>query len=312
MIARIVLPTFAILFLALITSAQRIDKPPLVQNFGYLTQGLLNNLHAPSSSVDAWGPGWIPQHCRDWVKYGGYDEKDITTYNIHYSDCEQPWVVCQHKDTKLSLNTMVDLFGKLPVLVRSHVKHVVNLPTKTNGYAFSQDGSIALFGIDDDGIAVFIHEAGHCIDLNGGYAGRILSSSQDWDDAINADSNVPDPYSGTNMVEDVAQNTVLAVYDVVVPGGYGVLEPNWRNVYHQYGTLKQWADDSGKLLQPEGQCRWRSANSETVAANGSGAGKRRMRMAREQLMGKPDVSLKEGIEELPTKHFSTKGSCGAI
>ncbi|KAL8661210.1 MAG: hypothetical protein Q9202_005812 [Teloschistes flavicans] len=290
-------------------SADAINKPPLAQNFGYLTQGLLDNLHAPANALDQWPPGSLPQACADETSTSGLNPADLTTYSIHYTDCEQPWVVCTHKDAPMTITTLVDLFGKIPIRARSHVRHLVNLPTSTNANAYTHDGIITLLGIANDGIDVFLHETGHCLDA-GGYAGRSLSASPEWQNAIAQDPNVPDPYSGVSPAEDVAQCTVIATYNIVVPGGFGMLEPNWRNVYHQYALLQSWAEDSGNLLTPGGTCMWRTPDSPTVALGGATTTATKERRAKvaavARQVGKQGDGIPEGIEVLPVKTFHTE------
>lgn len=146
---------------------------------------------------------------------------------------------------------------------------------------------------------IWVHESGHSTDLLGAYSpDKPLSSSQNWLDNYNQDSAVPDPYSQTNQVENVAQNTVVSMFDRNVPGGFGTVEPNWNEIFHQYATLEWEADNGGYLLRPGGTCTQRLANSAPVSV-----GTKR----RSEAVGLvPDVSLSPNVTVIPPVAFDTR------
>lgn len=118
-------------------------------------------------------------------------------------------------------------------------------------------------------LTVFIHETGHSLDLLGAYPQKPLSSSKLWLKQYAKDSHVPDPYSQTDQVEDLAQNTVVAAYDLNVPGGFGTVEPRWREVFHQFHTIETEQMEAGNLLDSGGVCRRRLKNSKAVRVEGN-------------------------------------------
>ena len=61
-----------------------------------------------------------------------------------------------------------------------------------------------------------------------------------------------------DQAENFAQETVIALYDKVVPGGIGSVEPNWKAIFHQYATVQDALKDN---LIPGGRCRNRFANA---------------------------------------------------
>ena len=286
----------------------RLDKPKLVDNLDYLKPGLLANFPASSSHYNVWGPGWIPQDCKDITSKANLNPADISTYNVQYDDCNTAWVVCFHKDYPTTIDSVVDLLGRVPVRARQFVRHVVALPD-TSGHAFNSDGNLAMFNIGADGLSVYIHETGHSLDLHGAYSRGELSTSQNWADNYNQDPNVPDGYSQSNTVEDVAQNTVVAAYNVQVPGGYGSIEPNANNIFHQYATVQTWQRESGNLLVPGGTCWRRLENSETVQIDDGSSSKLRRGVRVATRGWKPDTNLGEGIEVIDRVTFHTGESC---
>ncbi|KAL8718416.1 MAG: hypothetical protein Q9225_004444 [Loekoesia sp. 1 TL-2023] len=300
--------TLGLAFLSTLTSASewdRLDKPYIVPNLDYLQPGLLDNFPPTGSNNDVWGPGWIPKDCKDITSDANLNPADITTYNVHYDDCNTAWVVCLHKDSPTTLDNMIDLLGRVPVAARQFVRHVVALPD-TFGHALNSNGNLVMYDITGDLLTLYLHETAHSLDFHDAYNGGQLSNSQNWIDNYNQDPNVPDPYAQSNAVEDVAQNTVIAAYNVQVPGGYGGIEPQANNIFHQYATVQTWQRESGNLLVPGGTCGRRLDNSETVPVDDGGSKLRRGVRARGE---KPDTSLGEGIEVIERKEFHTGDSC---
>jgi hypothetical protein len=92
-----------------------------------------------------------------------------------FSQCSEAWVICWHKDSPSPLENLIDRFGKLPVLTRQWVRHIIALPDPAGGHAYNWNGNIAMFNVVDD-MDVFVHESGHSLDLLGAYADNPLSS----------------------------------------------------------------------------------------------------------------------------------------
>ncbi|KAI4107001.1 MAG: hypothetical protein L6R37_001894 [Teloschistes peruensis] len=289
----------------------KLDKPPLANNLDYLANGLLDHYPTVHSSHDPWGNnGWIPQECKTAAETAKLSASDMNTYEVHYDDCHQPWVMCFHKDLDGEKDRIIDLVSRLPVRSREYVKHVILLPD-TFVHAYNDQGNLVVFDMPSGvvGFEVFLHETGHSLDLQHAYVnGAQLSTSQNWLDNYNQDPKVPDGYAASNALEDVAQNTVVAAYNVQVPGGFGMLEPGWQDIFHQYATVQTWQREAGDLLVPGGECRSRLPNSETVRQDGGSGGSKKM-MARAKLAKKPDTSLADDIVALPVNKVSTKKAC---
>ncbi|KAI4125533.1 MAG: hypothetical protein LQ338_004181 [Usnochroma carphineum] len=293
--------TFSVL--ATLTHAQ-LSKPPLHPNLDYLQQGLLDNLQPAPSTWDQWGAGWIPADCQTMTQNAGLNPLDVETFNVHYDDCPTAWVLCRHTSSPDPLSNMVDLFGRLPVQTRQWVRHMIALPDPNGGYAYNWNGNIAMFNRIDGDLTVFLHESGHSLDLLGAYADKPLSSSQNWLDNYNQDSNVPDPYAQNNQIENVAQNTVVDSFNLNVPGGFASVESGWSNISHQYATVQTEQRNAGNLLVPGGTCTARLTNSAPVAQTSS----KRWLQGR-GLGPKPNVELAAGLQVIPSKEFSTEGQC---
>ncbi|KAL8997145.1 MAG: hypothetical protein Q9169_003528 [Polycauliona sp. 2 TL-2023] len=294
-----------------------IDKPPLHSNLDYLHEGLEKSFPISGHpKPHKWDNDWIPEYCLDKSKgerqedgtiSNGFNPADISTYDIKYDDCDTAWVVCVHKESALKIGELADLFGKIPVASRTLVRHVVSLPDDA-GHAYNQGGDVVLFDIGLDGFGVLLHETAHSLDARA-YR-EALSSSQHWSDELAQDSAIPDDYAGASLAENVAQATVIAAYNEVVPGGFPPIEPRWADIRHQYETvITLQREEAGSILEPGGKCRERLVNSKPVEKPNNGKKLLRGRWAPWRRSEMPDVSLAEGIKVIEPMNFDS-GHCG--
>lgn len=279
---------FSLASLASLASAQ-LDKPIIDPEFpggglDSLDEGLNDNLELPGNTTwDPWDAGWIPEDCKTITEGAELNPMDVISFNIHYDDCEDPWVMCRHKDSPIDEQTIVDTFGKLPVHFRSFVRHMVFVPGDPS--AGSTGDNVQMNG--ELGITVFVHETAHSMDGHGFPDIGGFSESQIWLDAYNNDSAVPDAYAQTSQQENFAQQTVVALYDKVVPDGIGTIQPNFEAIQNQYTAIQNYGED---LITPGGECTSRLENSAPVEVGAS---------ARMRPTGpKPDVSLSKNTKVL--------------
>ncbi|KAM7211034.1 hypothetical protein V8F06_013582 [Rhypophila decipiens] len=284
-------PTLAAAALLGLASAQNPSKPNINPAFnrGRIETDLRNNLRPHQSNWDYWGAGWIPQGCRDIAGWKNLNPNDFTVFNVHYDDCGEAWTFCRHKNAGASEIDMIDIFGRLPVRMRSYIRHFMATPGLNDGAAafIYQNGDVVFE--DRPQLATFVHEVSHSLDFNGlKQYGSPFSSTGIWKDNFWADKASVSDYSKTNWVEHFAEVGVIGVYDKVVPGGIGTIQPNWNDVFHQYATYQGYLGD--KIL-PGGTCRDRFANSAPVTKSG----KRKMIRAEAALLGeKPVVEFSKG------------------
>lgn len=292
-----------------------LDKPVIDPEFpdgglDSLAQGLTDNLASvEGGSWKAWDAGWIPKDCKSIAEDAEFAATDIIPFDISYPDCpDDPWVFCRHKDSPMSEDTIVDIWGKVPVRMRSFVRHMVFLPGDAS--AGSSGDNVQMNG--DLGITVFIHENAHSLDPHAfdPELGDPFSDGQTWLDAYDADSAVPDSYAQSSQQENFAQQAVVAIFDNVVPDGLGTVQPNWQAIFNQYDTLRT---NIGDTIVPGGECANRLENSESVSMDDS---------ARSSLniASKPDRSLSKNVTAIEpitmgkiqlTKFGKAKGSNSA-
>jgi hypothetical protein len=191
---------------------------------------------------------------------------DIIPFNIEYEDCPgQPWVFCRHKDAPISEITIIDQFGRLPVRMRQYMRHMLFIPGPNFGGSNGDNTLIRGQGL----ITLFIHEIAANLGSHA-FPPQYLPfpSSQVWNDALNQDTAVLDTEAQLNPTESYLQAMVVALFDKVVPGGIGSVEPNRQAVYYQYATIQGYI---GNVIIPGGTCSSsiRLTNSAAVPMSGS-------------------------------------------
>lgn len=163
--------------------------------------------------------------------------------------------------------------------MKSHLVATPGLNDGAAAWTFSNGDCIVESAPD---LATMVHEVSHSLDWHALPAfQQPFSSSNEWQSNYNQDSASPTGYSRTNWLENFAEVGTVGVYDKVVPGGIGGIEPNWNAIFHQYATYQGYLGD---LIIPGGTCANRFANAETVPMNA--------RSAKFVTSPKPDTSIK--------------------
>ena len=216
--------------------------------------------------------------------------------------------MCYHRNSASPINALIDTFGRLPVRTREYIRHVVSIPAD-RPWGYHMDGTLTLLGSAIDSLAIQFHEAAHSLDLENAYPLKPLSSSPEWLQAYDKDSAVPDPYAQASQTENVAQNTVVAAFDKLVPGGIKGVMQNSGLIRNQYELILSQQAAGGDLLIPGGRCTKRMPNSQPVWV---GMTSRVMRARAEvEKMGKrPDVSIHDpDLEILEVMPSDTREAC---
>ena len=111
---------------------------------------------------------------------------------------------------------------------------------------------------------VLLHETGHILDWTAYGNSSILSNTREYQKEYAKDTKVADDYAASNFRENLAQNTVLATYDLVVPGGFQSVTKDWQSVQHQLEIMKRKQKEAGDILVPQGKCGQRRKNKLPV------------------------------------------------
>ncbi|KAI9159155.1 Lipase-like protein [Paramyrothecium foliicola] len=239
---------------------------PAFDFYGRVENGLANNLHPTQSNWDQWGAGWTVADCKAFAQRHGYNPADFEIFNVRYTDCDVAWIMCRHRASTKSQIDMIDIFGRLPLGMREFVRHVAVVPNIGTGAAAYTTGDSILFNDNYLNNHVMVHEAGHSLDSHGrrDITTSGFSSHAIWRDNYNQDSAVVSAYARTSWAENFAETAIIAVYDKVVPGGIGGIQPNWNAIFHQYATLQGFMGNA-IIPRSKAKCTTRLQNSQTVA-----------------------------------------------
>ncbi|KAL4940480.1 hypothetical protein BDV06DRAFT_224053 [Aspergillus oleicola] len=224
--------------------------------FDHMDTHLYANLPPTPATWEAWEYGWLPARCHDVAEsFENQSPYDMEVYNVTYSDCDKPWIMCRHKDAPLTLDQMIDNFGRLPVRMRNLVRTQLAFPARDDGsllaYTFTDLGDIVYTGDMYAYIRFWIHEVGHIRDAQVDLSAGDYSASTAWLNEYNKDKYICDAYAQTNAAENFAQEVVVAEYDSIVPGGIASLVENYEDIYHQYTAIETLMGDE---LYPGGTC----------------------------------------------------------
>jgi len=160
-------------------------------------------------------------------------------------------------------------------------------------------------------IQVIIHEVAHSLDLHGAYKDKPLSGSDRMWKAYNADPNTPNEYSKTAMVENVAEQTMIAVFNEIVPGGFGTIEPEWKKISNQYHFVQEEGKLAGKgnsIFRPGSseKCTHKVPSTKPVNMNANSKFRlKRLVSAR----NKPDITLRRDIIPIEVRAEGEHTNC---
>ncbi|KAG0642922.1 hypothetical protein HOY80DRAFT_948753 [Tuber brumale] len=196
------------------TASAALGKTPWLSELGpSLNPGLGAKLPFKAATGNNVWTTSIPQVCQETtISSSECKPSEMEVFGVTYPDCAQPWVMCRCLKSPMSKQTIRDVFGQMPVHLRSTVRHVMSFPkpggSGCNAYAFRDD--IVFFGDCGSKAApsVFLHEAAHTRDKNSYSTKTILP-------AVNSDTCVPDNYANSNQAEDFAQLMVVHTHKLV-------------------------------------------------------------------------------------------------
>ncbi|KAJ7189434.1 hypothetical protein GGX14DRAFT_580730 [Mycena pura] len=165
----------------------------------------------------------LPSSCAQYVGAGLECAAGMTAAHVQFEDCGEPFTVCRCADAAMSLATVADRLGRVPVGLRRYAGVLFVMGTTEPGpSAYTlPSGDIHLFG--DCAVDTWVHETMHAFDFSVDGSGILIQSgSPGWAAALAADTCAPDDYSLTNQVEatwkDFAQVGVLYTYTLLHGG----------------------------------------------------------------------------------------------
>ncbi|KAG6887490.1 hypothetical protein C0995_014907 [Termitomyces sp. Mi166 len=170
----------------------------------------------PNSTIQALQT--VPASC---AAYPSECTSGYQAVNITYDDCGDAWTVCRCNTANMTMDTVVERLGRVPVGLRRYVATVLVSPdVETHAYTLTS-GDIHMFG--DPQVDTWVHEAAHAYDWA---SGTPFSGSAEWAEAIGNDTCVPDTYATTSAGEDFAQMTVMKIFSMIhnnsLPSGWSL------------------------------------------------------------------------------------------
>ncbi|KAL7620913.1 hypothetical protein AAE478_008223 [Parahypoxylon ruwenzoriense] len=238
---------------------------------GEVEKGLQEHLPLTQSTIHFWTDGRIPADCKNNAEIHGYNATEFDVLEVTYRDCTQPWIMCRLKTAKTDSTAMADTFGKMPLGMREFVKHVIIMDVdRIKPSAAYSTGDTIVAADEYFKLYILTHEISHSIDSHATVPGVTppeggggLSVSKAWMDLFNHDTAAVTRYARSSWPENLAESGVVALFDIVVPGGVGTINPNWTSVFRQYGTYKT---HYGHIVTPgaKSSCTHRIQDSEIV------------------------------------------------
>ncbi len=135
----------------------------------------------------------------------------------------------------MSPDTIARQFSKVPIGMRQWVRLLIDVPAGSTS-AYNAGGTIYINNANGRMISVLVHETAHSTNM-GGFPGDNFQSL--WD-GYQQDQGVPDNYAKSNMIENLAQVTVVSVFDENVPGGIQAVDPNWWKMQNQLRAMQKY------------------------------------------------------------------------
>ncbi|KAG6877957.1 hypothetical protein C0993_001575 [Termitomyces sp. T159_Od127] len=152
---------------------------------------LADTLVLPNSILDTLQT--VPASC---AAYASECTSGYQAVNVTYDDCSDAWTICRCSTANMTMDTVVERLGRVPVGLRRYVATVIVSPdVETHAYTLTS-GDIHMFG--DTQVDTWVHEAAHAYDWA---SGTPFSQSAEWAEAVGNDTCVPDTYSATDVAE---------------------------------------------------------------------------------------------------------------
>jgi hypothetical protein len=88
------------------------DKAPVTPPFDMqvaVSTHIGQHLQGRKFDISYWDEGWIPGDCAIRSAPEGYSAADFEAFNVTYTDCDEPWVMCRHKRSTTSAQTMAEV-----------------------------------------------------------------------------------------------------------------------------------------------------------------------------------------------------------
>ncbi|KAK5653476.1 hypothetical protein OQA88_8962 [Cercophora sp. LCS_1] len=213
-------------------------------------------LPAHTYNLSQWTNQKMPQMCYSTINLYGYTPSAFVVYNVTYSDCTSPWVICRSTTASKSINEIADEISKMPASMRQAASTYLVFPESLPRAieSWSEDGLIA--GKSSYYFPTsLVHEHGHAVD------GAILvpgpgsySDTSTWRNTVTLDNFAATAYGTSSHAENFADIGRVVLIQNIYPGGIAGLFPNHPNLTQIANQVALFQSVAGGYYQTGGSC----------------------------------------------------------
>ncbi|KAH8895248.1 hypothetical protein GQ53DRAFT_761835 [Thozetella sp. PMI_491] len=219
---------------------------------------LIYQKYLPSHTytLSQWAKGKMPEACYYWgVTRDQWVAADFTMWNVTYSDCSTPYVVCRHKNAPKTIDQIATTISKIPAGVRQAVSLFLVYSDKSEdnpnygGYMATYAPHGIIIGRSTGYfVTSLVHEFGHAVDANLASldaphpgSGTSFSATSFFQSAANMDGYAVSAYGTTSFTEDFPEVGRAVLIDQINPGGLAAFytNANITHIYQQMGAVKK-------------------------------------------------------------------------
>lgn len=230
---------------------------------GALNSRLLASTPGHSATMKNWTEGSatlqdaIPRACFDAVQSEGLKPEDVEVFTTTYDDCDLEWELCRHKDANMTLSTLGNVHGKIPVKARGLVPHLLLVPGTEHLYR--TDEILVMGGRPN--FSALMHQVGRAIDENCPFPGktRRCSDTDAWRNAFDRDTYVVDDIARTSQAANFAQIVLHTILNLNFPTGLSSMHTDTNGMSNEIlydDEVKVQAQYCGQYLvvNPDDKC----------------------------------------------------------
>ncbi|KAK4163972.1 hypothetical protein QBC43DRAFT_334790 [Cladorrhinum sp. PSN259] len=226
----------------------RYIKPDLnISNTGSPGDNAYNTyLPAHTYTLSQWTNGKMPSMCYSVINNYNFRPADFVVYNVTFSDCSTPWVICRSTFAGPTIQQVADAANAYLVFPESWDRAIES---------WWEDGLIAGKGSYYSAGAL-VHEHGHAVD---GYLlfpaiPGVYSGTSAWLAAVAADGYSATAYGTTSHAENFAEIGRVVIIQNTYPGGINAMFPNHPNISRIANQVAKFQQVAGSYYQTGTTC----------------------------------------------------------
>ncbi|KAK1829515.1 hypothetical protein QBC39DRAFT_384032 [Podospora conica] len=208
-------------------------------------------------SLSLWTNGKMPSMCNHSISTYKYVPSSFSVYNVTYSDCSAPWVICRSNSAASTIQQLAEEISRIPASMRQAASAFLVFP-ETVGHAIQSWSDNGLI----DGKSSYyhatglVHELGHAVD-SALLAAPIMPSYSDsstWRNLVAADGFTATAYGTTSHAEGFTDIGRVVLLENIYPGGINSLFPNHPNLTQIARQVAHFQSVAGAYYQTGTTC----------------------------------------------------------